>query len=143
MNFIEIEFDNDLEIAEDVITGVSTHLIVQSHKTSAINSQKTVLHYTQTNSFQIQILLFSHRGFGGRAPINPCLYEECHADVEAKDDDGNTPIILASWDGHLEVVKYLHEECHANVEAKDNDGWTPIILASEKGHLEVVKYLII
>ena len=28
MNFIEIEFDNDLEIAEDVIVGASIHLIV-------------------------------------------------------------------------------------------------------------------
>ena len=40
--------------------------------------------------------------------------------VEAKDDYGNTPLILASWEGHLDVVKYLVEQCHANVEAKDN-----------------------
>jgi len=43
------------------------------------------------------------------------LYEERHVDVEAKDNDGKTPIICASEKGHLEVVKYLFEECHAKI----------------------------
>ena len=74
------------------------------------------------------------------------LVEQCHANVEAKDNDGCTPIIYASENGHLEVVKYLYEECHANVEAKVEKGFfagrTPIICASYYGYLEVVKYLV-
>ena len=69
------------------------------------------------------------------------LYEACHANVEAKDIKGCTPINIASINSHLEVVKYLYETCHANVETKDNSGRTPIFNASKKGHLEVVKYL--
>jgi len=30
-------------------------------------------------------------------------------DVEAKDENGSTALILATWDGHLEVVKVLLE----------------------------------
>ena len=35
------------------------------------------------------------------------LFEVCHAYVETKDNDGNTPIITASHNGNLEIVKYL------------------------------------
>jgi ankyrin repeat protein len=69
------------------------------------------------------------------------LVKKCNADVEAKNEDGYTPIIISTEKGHLKVVKYLHEKCNANVEATDNDGKTPLIIATEKGHLEIVKYL--
>ena len=65
----------------------------------------------------------------GHLEVVKYLHEECHANVEAKDKYGRTPIICASQSGHLEVVKYLHEECHADVEAKDNNGYTSIIRA--------------
>ncbi|EAY12193.1 hypothetical protein TVAG_003990 [Trichomonas vaginalis G3] len=52
-----------------------------------------------------------------------------------------TPLIQASYNGNLEVVKYLIS-VGADKEAKNNDGWTPLIQASFEGHLEIVKYLI-
>jgi len=64
------------------------------------------------------------------------------ANVEAKSNFGNTPLICASINGHLEIVKYLIEEHNANVEAKDNYGYTPLIWASVYGSLEIMKYLI-
>jgi len=64
------------------------------------------------------------------------------ADVEAKNKYGETPLILASEFGHLEIVKCLIEKCNANVESKDNHGNTPLILASGYGYLEIVKCLI-
>ena len=65
------------------------------------------------------------------------LVKECHANVEAKANDGNTPLIGASTKGHLTTVKYLVEECHANVEAKNNNGDT----AKDYGESDVVAYL--
>ena len=69
------------------------------------------------------------------------LVEQCHSDVETKDEYGWTPINNASENGHLEVVKYLYEKCHSDVETKNEYGFTPINRASCNGHLEVVKYL--
>ena len=46
----------------------------------------------------------------GHIEVVKYLHEECHADVETKDQDGCTPINAASFWGHFGVVKYLHEE---------------------------------
>ena len=73
------------------------------------------------------------------------------ADVNAKNNDGSTALMIASREGHLEVVKVLVESSKGglfsffkkgNINDKDNDGWTALIWASSKGHLEVVKYLV-
>ena len=61
--------------------------------------------------------------------------------VEAKDNDGNTPLIWASAQGHLTTVKFLVEECHANVEAKANAGITALWTANNMGKSDVVAYL--
>ena len=88
-------------------------------------------------------------------------------DINAKNKDGETALMLASSEGHLEMVKLLVEngadytnalrlasreghleivklliENGANINAKDNDGETALMGASYNGHLEVVKYLI-
>ena len=71
------------------------------------------------------------------------LYEQSiRPFVVASDDEGMTPLHSASFNGHIEVVKYLIEQCHANVEEKDNSGWTPLHYASVNGQIEVAKYLI-
>ena len=63
------------------------------------------------------------------------------ANLEAKDKDGLTALMVAVYNGHLEVVKYL-AECGADLEAKDEEGYTALMTASEYGQLEVVKYLV-
>ena len=50
------------------------------------------------------------------------LVEQCRVNVEAKDNDGWTPLICASQEGHLDVVKYLFEECHAKITQTDIGG---------------------
>ena len=61
--------------------------------------------------------------------------------LKEKNNDGFTPINIASLNGHLETVKNLYETCHANVETKDKHKHTPIFNAFRFGHSEVVKYL--
>jgi hypothetical protein len=78
----------------------------------------------------------------GKVEIVKYLIEQCHANVEEKDNYGWTPLHIASARGKIKVVKYLIEQCHANVEENDNDGKTPLHIASAYDKIEVVKYLI-
>jgi ankyrin repeat protein len=64
------------------------------------------------------------------------------ADVNAKDERGWCPLILASRIGDVDTVKVLIDK-GAKVNAKDNAGMTPLIHASASGHsVAVVKLLI-
>ncbi len=63
------------------------------------------------------------------------------ADVNAKNQFGNTLLHKASEYGYLDGMKCL-VELGADVEAKNGGGNTPLHKASEYGHLDVVKYLV-
>ncbi|RLN82851.1 hypothetical protein BBJ28_00019344 [Nothophytophthora sp. Chile5] len=60
--------------------------------------------------------------------------------VNAK-SNGGTAVMLASQNGHLEVVKYL-VDAGADIEAVYDEGETALMQAAGKGHLDVVQYLV-
>ena len=63
-------------------------------------------------------------------------------DVETKDKDGKTPLLIACEEGHLALVKYLISK-GANIEAKDKyNEQTPLHFACEKGFVSIVEFLI-
>ena len=61
--------------------------------------------------------------------------------VNAKDANGWTALIRASWDGHTEIVATLLEK-GADVNAKDAKGSTALMKASLNGHTIVVSILL-
>jgi ankyrin repeat protein len=63
------------------------------------------------------------------------------ADVNAKNNYGETPLHEACRKGHVQVVKELVSH-GADIEAKDNDESTPLHTAALRGHLPVVKMLL-
>jgi ankyrin repeat protein len=56
------------------------------------------------------------------------------SDVEAKDKNGNTPLLLASWNGHLPTVQYLIEKAGAKVQAADVNENTSLHVTAFKGY---------
>ncbi|XP_061097711.1 kinase D-interacting substrate of 220 kDa B isoform X5 [Conger conger] len=62
-------------------------------------------------------------------------------EVDGRSDNGQTPLMLASEQGSLEIVQELIRR-GANVNLDDVDCWTALISASKEGHLEVVKELL-
>ena len=82
--------------------------------------------------------------------INACMrgdYQEVKSTVESlevkinyQDDNGKTPLMWASINGHLNVVQYLIEE-GANPNIKNNKGKTALDLAEENGHKKVAEFL--
>ncbi len=64
------------------------------------------------------------------------------ANVNAKDNDGWTPLHWAASKNNLDMVKYLVETGKADVNAKTSYGTTPLYWAAEKNNLDMVKYLV-
>ncbi|MBU4320334.1 MAG: ankyrin repeat domain-containing protein [Nitrospinae bacterium] len=63
------------------------------------------------------------------------------ADVNEKNDSGNTALMSAALEGHPEAVKFLIEK-GADVNAKNNRGWTPLFYAAAFGKTDTAKLLI-
>ena len=53
-------------------------------------------------------------------------------DINSKDEDGDTALMIASSEGHLEIVKLLLLRKGADVNIKNNDGKTALDLAKTK-----------
>jgi hypothetical protein len=64
------------------------------------------------------------------------------ADINAKENDGATALMLAAQYGHLEVVRLLLLR-GAEVNAQDRKGATALMLASQKNQLRIVRALLL
>lgn len=62
------------------------------------------------------------------------------ADLEA---GASTPLMEASQEGHLDLVRYLLEYHHANVNAQTQSGDTALTYACENGHTDVASLLLL
>ncbi len=62
-------------------------------------------------------------------------------EINVRDSEGNSPLILAAFAGRDEVATYLVEK-GADIEARNNLGMTALMAASSKGQLKVVKVLL-
>ena len=68
-----------------------------------------------------------------------------HWDIETgKEQKENfaTPLHIAAFNGHFEIVKYLVSNRADNKENEEDSNATPLHLASQKAHIEVVKFLV-
>ena len=81
------------------------------------------------------LLLIAARA-GYRATADVLLAAK--ASVDAKNRYGDTPIMAAALNGHLEIVRKLRMH-GAEIEPR---GWTPLIYAATGGHDDVVTYLL-
>ncbi|XP_029195259.2 kinase D-interacting substrate of 220 kDa-like isoform X4 [Acropora millepora] len=69
------------------------------------------------------------------------LLENGGIDLEQRDQNGQTSLIIAAEKGNLEIV---HELIKRNVQlnVQDEDGWTALIAACKEGHHEIAKELL-
>ena len=66
---------------------------------------------------------------------------EAGADIEVKDEEGSSPLLLACTTGHLDIVKML-VEAGAGVRGSNIEGVTCLLRAAYHGHTEIVRYLV-
>jgi ankyrin repeat protein len=63
------------------------------------------------------------------------------AEINVKDNFGETPLLLAAYSGYIDVVQLLLDN-KAEINSKANDGAIPLHLAAAKGHKDVVELLL-
>lgn len=61
--------------------------------------------------------------------------------LNACDANGDTPLMLAAWLGHINVVKYLIRQPQTPLNATNNNGATAYLLAAARGHENIMKFL--
>ena len=62
-------------------------------------------------------------------------------DVNSKNNDGLTPLHIATLFVHLEIVELLLSQRDIMADAKDDEGDTPLMLAARVGHTATMKLL--
>ncbi|SEO93077.1 ankyrin repeat domain-containing protein [Paenibacillus sp. OV219] len=71
------------------------------------------------------------------------LFLNLGADVNiASDEIDNTPIMIASVKGYVDIVRLLIEQSNPDMTILNGYGGTALIPACEKGHVEVVRLLL-
>ena len=63
------------------------------------------------------------------------------ANVNDKNNNCATSLVIASYGGHVKTIKLLLEK-GANIDHKINEGWTALMIASQNGHTGAAKLLL-
>ena len=69
------------------------------------------------------------------------LLEKSPVLLDERNERGSTPLLIASYNGHLNIVKFLMEK-GADKDIRNNRGSSALNLAAYGGHLEIAKYLV-
>ncbi len=69
------------------------------------------------------------------------LVLDAGADINARHNTGQTPLIMAASKSHVDMVKLLIDR-GANITIRDQDGKTALTEAAEQGSTEIVKHLL-
>ncbi|XP_068136434.1 kinase D-interacting substrate of 220 kDa isoform X3 [Hyperolius riggenbachi] len=62
-------------------------------------------------------------------------------DVDERNENGQTALMIAAEQGNLEVVQELLRK-RANVNLEDVDNWTALISAAKEGHIDIIRELL-
>ena len=110
------KFDDVSTVKSLIKQGISPNLVDE-------NGNPMLVLAIKDHSYQVIDLLLSSKGM----------------DVDLSNKQGETPLMLASINGELPMVKTLILKNKAQI---DHIGWTPLHYACAKGHLDVASFLI-
>lgn len=62
--------------------------------------------------------------------------------INAKDDTGQTALMIAASEGNIQVVELLLNTPFLNINLQNNDGWTALMFAITNGHYHIVRMIL-
>jgi len=132
LEFSDINGNTILHVAvENGSLDMVKYLVDEAHANSTavnkIQSNNTPLHIAAEN---------------GHLDVLKYLVTEKKADVDARNEAGETAIFLAAEKPHIDVVKYMAEEAKANLTVTDDKNENILFVSARVGDLQVPKYLL-
>ena len=73
--------------------------------------------------------------------ILTALYKDCNINVDDKDEDRDTNLLLSVYSGQLARVKWFIQQ-GANIHAKNEHGNNALILSAQQGYLDCIKLVV-
>ncbi|XP_046551542.1 ankyrin-3-like [Haliotis rubra] len=117
------------------------------HHASVRGHAKMVQHILSQNLVDI-----NSRGKYGRTPLMRAAYHghkkvfdllvKKGGEIALVDGNGDNILHLASWCGHVEIVKHILSQNMVNINAKDKSGKTAAMIAKLEGHLGLYNVLV-
>jgi len=92
----------------------------------------------------LEDILLTYASDGNLAGITTTLEansDSTRALLNARDANGDTPLMLAAWLGHTAVVQYLARQRQTPLNATNNNGATAYLLAAAGGHEDIMTIL--
>lgn len=131
-------FVDDSGVSHDLLFDA---IMVENEEFSKLLIEKGANIYHKDDKKVTTLLQASHRGF---TDVVKMLLEKNNGKdgfVDEASEEGVTPLLAASSEGHPEVVAALVAG-GANVNLKDSDDTTTLMAASARGHFKVVQELL-
>ena len=120
-----------LEIDEEMLSDLEEEQLTQ-----AILEQdpSTVTTYIEKMEVDLNCKLLHYAATKNFYKLGFLILERNLEDIDVKDTNGNTPLHLAAWHGHTDILLLL-KQYGANPISTDKKGYTPVYLATPKHSL--------
>ena len=105
----------------------------------ALSDYNCEVYAKDKNDYTALLHLSCERGYVG---LVRTLVTERKADVNARTDSGNTPLIIAVNSININVVHALLSDSQCLVDAKGQDGYTALHYSCRFGHVHIVRTLV-
>jgi len=120
-------------------------MIVENEEFAKLLVEKGADIYYKDANLVSTLLQASHRGMIDVVKALLAKHESATTTeteyLDAASDEGITPLIAASSEGHVDIVKLL-VDAKANIDAKDKDGTNSLMAAAARGHKDICAVLL-